>query len=110
MEKFVTSNVIISNGNIEYPIGISIFAVNLPLKPPAAVANAEIGSLKSILTLYDKYLNHMLVKFELNSMVQTLQNCDIFDKKLDFENNFRQSVDAILEDVSVNEQLNDAEL
>ena len=28
-----------------------------------------------------KYLDHMLVKFEQNRMVQTVQNFDIFDKK-----------------------------
>ena len=38
-------------GNIKYPIGKSIFAVNLSLKPfPATVANADIGSLKSLHT------------------------------------------------------------
>ena len=27
------------------------------------IADADIGSLKSVLTLFDKYLDHMLVKF-----------------------------------------------
>ena len=55
MERLKTSNVSISNGNIKYPIGKSIFAVNLPLKLfPATVANADIGSLKSLHTLFDK--------------------------------------------------------
>ena len=37
----------ISNGNIKYLIGKSIFAVNLPLQLfPATVANADIESLK----------------------------------------------------------------
>ena len=59
------SNVSISNGNIKYPIGKSIFAVNLPSKlSPATVANVDVGSLKSLHTLFDKYLNHILVKFE----------------------------------------------
>ena len=71
MERLKTSNVSISNGYIKYPIGKSIFADNLPLKLfPATVANAEIGSLKSLHTLFD----NMLVQFEQNCMVQTTRN------------------------------------
>ena len=81
MERLQTSNVSISNGNIKYLIGKSIFAVNLPLKLfPATIANADIGSLKSLHTLFDKYLDHMLVKFEQNCMVQTTRNFELFDK------------------------------
>ena len=32
-------------------------------------------------TLFDKYLDHMLVKFEQKHTVQTLQNFELFDKK-----------------------------
>ena len=57
MERFLTSNVSISNGNIKCPIGKSIFAVNLTLKLfRATVANADIGSLKSLHTLFEKNL------------------------------------------------------
>ena len=85
MERFETSNVRISNANINYPSGKSIFAVNLPLKLfPATVANADIGSLKSLHTLFNKYLDHMLVKFEQNCMVQTTRNLELFDKKMGF--------------------------
>ena len=81
----MTSNVSISNGNIKYRIGKSFFAVNLPLKlSPATVANADIGSLRSLHTLFVKYLDHMLVKFEENCMVQTSRNFDLFDTKPDF--------------------------
>ena len=60
METLKTSNVSISNGNIKYLIGKSIFTVNLPLKlSPATVVNADIGSIKSLHTLFDKYLDHM---------------------------------------------------
>ena len=45
------------------------------------IADADIGSLKSLHTLFDKYLDHMLVEFEQNRMVQTLQNIKLFDKK-----------------------------
>ena len=36
---------------------------------------------KSLHTLFDKYLDHMLVKFEQNCMVGTIQNFEFFDKK-----------------------------
>ena len=75
----------ISNGNIKYPIGKLIFAVNLLLKlSPATVANADIGSLKSLHTLFDTYLDHMMVKFEQNCMVQTTRHFELFDKKPGF--------------------------
>ena len=35
-------------------------------------ADANIGSLKSLHTLFDKYLDHMLVQFVQNRMVQTI--------------------------------------
>ena len=60
------------------PIGKSIFTVNLPLNLfRATVANAETRSLKSLHTLFDTYLGHMLAKLELNRMVQKLQNCEL---------------------------------
>ena len=65
MERLQTSNVSISNGTIKHPVEKSIFAVNLPLNiSPATVANADVGSLKSLHTFFDKYLEHMLVEFE----------------------------------------------
>ena len=63
------------------------------------IADADIGSLKSLHTLLDKYLEHMLVNLWKNRMVRTVQNLVLFDKKM--VNNVRQSVEAILEDVSV---------
>ena len=58
----------ISNGNVKYQIGKSIFAQNLALQlSPATVANVDIGSLKSLHTLFNKYLDHMLVN--LNKIV-----------------------------------------
>ena len=47
------------------------------------IADADIGSLKSLHTLFDKYLDHMLVKFEQNRMVWTthMHNFVLFDKK-----------------------------
>ena len=75
----------ISNGNIKYPSGKSICAVNLPLKLfPATVPNADIGGQKSLHTLFDKYLDHMLVKFEqnlwckLHEILNFLTKTDVF--------------------------------
>ena len=31
--------------------------------------------------LFDKYLDHVLVKFEQNRMIQNIQNFDLFGKK-----------------------------
>ena len=45
----------------------------------------------------------MLLKFEENRMVQITLNFELFDKKLVFYYQFRQRVDALLEDFSVAE-------
>ena len=82
MERHYTSKFSISNGNIKHLIGKSIFAVNVPFKLfPAIDANADIRSLKSLHTLFNKYLDHKLVKFQQNCMVQTTRNFEPFDKK-----------------------------
>ena len=51
----------------------------------------------------------MLVKFEQNCMVQTIHNFDLFDKKKKKKkkrvNHFWQSVDAILEEVSMTDTI-----
>ena len=46
------------------------------------IANADIGSLKSLHTLFDTYLDHMLVKFDQNHMSQPYKILSFFDKKL----------------------------
>ena len=43
--------------------------------------DADIGSIKYLHTLFDKYLDNMLVQFEQNRMVQTINNFELFDKK-----------------------------
>ena len=67
------------------------------------IADADIGSLKSLPSLFDTYLYHMLVKFEQNRMVRTTQNFALFWQKR--VNHFWQSIDAILENVSVAETI-----
>ena len=44
-------------------------------------ADADIGSLKSLHTLLDKYLDSMLLKFEQNRLGRTIQNFELFRKK-----------------------------
>ena len=51
----------------------------------------------------DKFLDHMLVKFEQNRMVRTIQNFELWQKWLTMH--FWPSVDAILQDVSVTETI-----
>ena len=59
------------------------------------IADTDIERLKSLHTLFDKYLDHMLVKFEKkNRMVQTIQNIESSIELFDV-------VTPILEDVSV---------
>ena len=78
---------------IDFLIGYFIFTI----------ADADIESPKSLHTLFDKYMDHMLVEFEQNCMVQTIQIFELFNKKM--FNHFWQSVDTILEDVSVTETI-----
>ena len=66
-------------------------------------ADTDTESLKSLHTLFDKYLDHMRVKLEQNRMVQTIKFWSFWEKQM--VNHFWQSVDAILEDVSVNETI-----
>ena len=75
---------------------------------PATVANADIRSLKSLDTLFELYLDHMLAKFEQNRVAEIARNFEGFfflSKPRFFKNHFWQSADAILEDVSVAETI-----
>ena len=44
------------------------------------IADADVKSLKSLHTLFDKDLDHMLVKFQQNRMVRTIQIFELFDR------------------------------
>ena len=43
-------------------------------------SDADIGSLKSFYALFDKYLDHMLMKFKQNRIFRTTHNFVLFDK------------------------------
>ena len=43
--------------------------------------DADIESLTSLHTLFNKYLNHMPVKFEQNRMILNILNLELFGKK-----------------------------
>ena len=45
------------------------------------ITDADIESLKSLHTLFDKYLDHMLGKFEQNRMIKNVQNFKLLGKK-----------------------------
>ena len=57
------------------------FAAKIDFPIGHFIADADIGSLMSRHTLFDKYLDHMLVKFEQNRIVQNIQNFVLFDKE-----------------------------
>ena len=85
MERLLSSNVSVINGNIKYQVGKLIFAVNLPLQIfRATLSNADTGSLNSLHTLFDKYLDNMLAGFEPNRMVLNVQNFKLYNKKSSF--------------------------
>ena len=65
-EKSFTTNLMRKN---DFPIGYFI------------ITDVDIESLKSLHILFDKYLDHLLMKFEQNRMVPTVQNIKMFDKK-----------------------------
>ena len=44
------------------------------------VTDADIRSLKSLHTLFDKLLDHILVKFEQNHIVENIHNFEFFGK------------------------------
>ena len=55
---------------IDFPIGyFMLLLLILTLK------------VKSLHTLFGKYLDHMLVKFEQNRVIRSIQNFDLLDKK-----------------------------
>ena len=44
------------------------------------IAGADIGSIKSLHTLFVKHLNHILVNSKQICTVQTIHNFELFDK------------------------------
>ena len=46
------------------------------------ITDSDIGGLKSLHTLFDKYLNQVLVKFEQSRMVRNVQNFGAFCQKM----------------------------
>ena len=44
------------------------------------ITNADMGSLKLLYTLFDKYFDHMLGKCEQNRMVRNIQNFEVYCK------------------------------
>ena len=80
-----------------------IFTVNLLISRSGilfyAIGDDDIGSLISPHTLFCKYLDHMLVKFEQNCMVQTVENFELSRKKWLY-NHFGESFGRHLCDIN----------
>ena len=73
--------------NVKYPIGKSIFAVNLPLKLfRATVANFDLEILILSIPSFKNVCRPTTCsqKFEQNRMVQTTRNFELFDQKSGF--------------------------
>ena len=78
MERLKTSNVSVCNGSIKGAIRKSTFSEKLLFNTfRTTVANADPWIQKSLNTLFDMYLNHMLSKLEPNRMVQSAQHFDL---------------------------------
>ena len=93
MERLYTSNGSVSDGNLKYPSGKSIFAVNLPLKFfRATVANANTERLKSLHTFFDTYLDYILAKFEVNLTVRNVQKLIFWQKPCSFKTIFDKNL------------------
>ena len=45
------------------------------------ITDTDMKNLKSLHTLFDKYVDHILVKFEQYPKAWNIQNFDLFDKK-----------------------------
>ena len=46
-----------------------------------SITDSDIGSLKFLPTLFGKYLDHILVKFEQNRITRNIQNFETFGQK-----------------------------
>ena len=82
MGRRKTSNVRISNGSRESFNGKFTAKIDFPIRYFMLLfSDADVGSLKSLHILFDKYFDHMLVEFEQNRMVRTIPNFELLTKK-----------------------------
>ena len=81
-EKLTTSGVSICNGSTE-EFWWQIYCKNWfsDREFYVTITEADLGSLKFLHTLFGKYLNHMLVKFEQKFIVRNIHNFKLFGKK-----------------------------
>ena len=61
------------------------------------ITDADMQSLKSLHTLFDKYLDHVRVEFDGNRILRNIEKLAFWRKMV---NHFRESVGTILKDVS----------
>ena len=87
------------------------FAVNSPqILFRATVANAVTGSLKSLHTLLDTYLDNMLSKFEPNRMTQNVTKLSFWTRKEFFKTIFDKALTPFCKSFLVLKQLFNGEL
>ena len=79
MERLLTSHVSISNSSREEFNNKFNAKIDFPLR--YFTLPLLMLSQKSLHTLFDKHLDHILVKSEQNRMVRTIQNFELFCKK-----------------------------
>ena len=57
---------------------ISISKIDFPGAVYVPITDTDIASLKSLYTLFDKYLDHMQMKFEQNCLSRNTQHFELF--------------------------------
>ena len=83
VERLETSNVSINNGSTEEFERQIYYKIIIPMGISCnhLFTDADIGSVKSLHTLFDKNLDHTLVNFNQNRMVRTIQKLSFLTKQ-----------------------------
>ena len=79
MERLQTFSVSICNGSKE-GFCYGKLLQKLIFRFYVTITDADVGNQKALHTLLDKYLDHMLVKFELNRLIRNIQNSKLLGK------------------------------
>ena len=100
MERLKSSSVSVCNGSTE-EFYLQIYCKNSFSHRTfyVTIPDADIESRKSLRTLFDMYLEHMLKNFNQILWYEIFKILSFLEKKM--VNHFWERVDAILEDVAV---------
>ena len=80
MDRLYTSSVRVNNGSTDV-LNDNLLKNDFPIGHFMLPLLMLTLSLKSLHTLFGMYLDHMLVEFDQNRTVRTIQNFELFDKK-----------------------------